>query len=436
MYMSKKKVTSQGNTITIHRLNYYAVGQFYDNIRSLVYTQGLKNVFVKIAPHISLYPNQILPIIGVIEYYRSQGVSVEFKNLASGYVGLVKPKEYSMGSGILGRVWKFSHSRDVSNIVNGYRKEFERVEVFAKGTLYAMEWALNEVMDNVLRHSGVNCGYVMAQYHQENKLIALSVFDYGQGIMNSFSDSEYSEAVQDDAGAIELALRKSVTRDKSKGQGNGLFGLVSIVKEGHGLLNIRSGRGSYSIDSSGGYTSTSVEKKNFEKYPNKEVSSTLVDFQLKQDREINLDNIDLFKDYDPVDLHLEDFEDDINSYVYDIAKHSEGTGTREAGKRARIQILNVVKQTETSITLDFSNVGVMSSSYADELIVKLLLDVGISQFNRAIRLKGLSDTHKRILEKSFRQRTSQEQTVRENQEGAVTSFWGKCIAYVKSWFRG
>lgn len=372
MYMSKKKVTSQGNTITIHRLNYYAVGQFYDNIRSLVYTQGLKNVFVKIAPNISLYPNQILPIIGVIEYYRSQGVSVEFKNLASGYVGLVKPKEYSMGSGILGRVWKFSHSRDVSNIVNGYRKEFERVEVFAKGTLYAMEWALNEVMDNVLRHSGVNCGYVMAQYHQENKLIALSVFDYGRGIMNSFSDSEYSEAVQDDAGAIELALRKSVTRDKSKGQGNGLFGLVSIVKEGHGLLNIRSGRGSYSIDSSGGYTSTSVEKKNFEKYPNKEVSSTLVDFQLKQDREINLDNIDLFKDYDPVDLHLEDFEDDINSYVYDIAKHSEGTGTREAGKRARIQILNVVKQTETSITLDFSNVGVMSSSYADELIVKLL----------------------------------------------------------------
>ena len=93
--MSKKKVTSQGNTITIHRLNYYAVGQFYDNIRSLVYTQGLKNVFVKIAPNISLYPNQILPIIGVIEYYRSQGVSVEFKNLASGYVGLVTQRIFN-----------------------------------------------------------------------------------------------------------------------------------------------------------------------------------------------------------------------------------------------------------------------------------------------------------------------------------------------------
>ena len=337
---------------------------------------------------------------------------------------------------MLGRVWKFTKSQEVSNIVDGYRKEFERVEVFAKGTLYAMEWALNEVMDNVLRHSGVSCGYVMAQYHQDSKLIALSVFDYGQGIMNSFSSSEYSESIQDDLSAIELALGEGVTRDKVAGQGNGLFGLVSIVKEGHGLLNIRSGQGYYSIDSSGGYTSTSLKKRRHEKCPSKDANSTLVDFQLKQDREINLDNIDLFKDYDPVDLHLEDFEDDINSYAYDIAKYSEGTGTREAGKRARRQILNLVKQTGTSITLDFSNVGVMSSSYADELIVKLLLDVGIFQFNRAIRLKGLSDTHKRILEKSFRQRTSQEQTVRENQEGAVTSFWGKCIAYVKSWFRG
>lgn len=429
-------MSCQGNTITIHGLNYYAVGQFYDNIRSLVYAQETKNVFIKMAQNISIYPNQILPIVGVIEYYRSQGISFEFRNLPSRYSGLVNPQEYSKESGILGRVWKFTKPQDVSDIVDGYRSEFEKVEVFGKGTLYAMGWALTEVMDNVLQHSGVNCGYVMAQYHQENKLIALSVFDYGRGIMNSFSSSEYSESIQDDLSAIELALGEGVTRDKVAGQGNGLFGLVSIVKEGHGLLNIRSGRGYYSIDSSRGYTSESLKKKRFEEYPNKGASSTLVDFQLKQDREINLNNIDLFKDYVSVDLHLEGFEDDINSYAYDIAKYSEGTGTREAGKRVRRQILNVVKQTGTSITLDFSNVGVMSSSYADELIVKLLLDVGIFQFNRAIRLKGLSDTHKRILEKSFRQRTSQEQTVRENQEGAVASFWGKCITYVKSWFRG
>ena len=429
-------MSCQGDTITIRKLNYYAVGQFYDNIRSLVTAREFDSLFVEIVPDIPIYPNQILPVIGVIEYYRNQGIRVKFRNLDSRCIGLMNIQIYSGESRMLGRVWKFTKSQEVSNIVDGYRKEFERVEVFAKGTLYAMEWALNEVMDNVLRHSGVSCGYVMAQYHQDSKLIALSVFDYGQGIMNSFSSSEYSESIQDDLSAIELALGEGVTRDKVAGQGNGLFGLVSIVKEGHGLLNIRSGRGYYSIDSSGGYTSTSLKKRRHEKCPSKDANSTLVDFQLKQDREINLDNIDLFKGYDPVDLHLEDFEDDINSYTYDIAKHSEGTGTREAGKRARIQILNVVKQTGTSITLDFSNVGVMSSSYADELIVKLLLDVGIFQFNRAIRLKGLSDTHKRILEKSFRQRTSPEQIVREDQEGAVASFWGKCITYVKSWFRG
>ena len=433
--MNEKKVSYQGNTITIHRLNYYAVGQFYDCIRSLVGVQGCKAVFIKIAPNISLYPNQILPIVGVIEYYRSQGISVEFRTPNPMYSELVTPQGYSEDPRILGRVWKFTQSKDVSNIVDGYRREFEKVGLFANGTLYAMEWALNEVMDNVLRHSGVNCGYVMAQYHQENKRIALSVFDYGQGIMSSFSDSEYYKDIQNDVDAIKLALTESVTRDKSAGQGNGLFGLVSIVKEGHGLLNIRSGRGYYSIDSNGGYTSSSIKTKKREKYPNKEASSTLVDFQLNQDKEINLKEIDLFKDYDPVDLHLEDFEDDTDSYVYDIAMHSEGTGTREAGLRARNQILNLIAETRSCIILDFSNVGVISSSYADELIVKLLLHIGIIQFNKAITFKGLSNTHQSILERSFRQRTSQEQVVRQGQERTMATFWKKGIAYVKSCFK-
>lgn len=245
--MGKKIVSCQGDTITIRKLNYYAVGQFYDNIRSLVTAREFDPLFVEIAPDIPIYPNQILPVIGVIEYYRSQGIRIKFRNLDSRCIGLMNIQIYSGESRMLGRVWKFTKSQEVSNIVDGYRKEFERIEVFAKGTLYAMEWALNEVMDNVLRHSGVSCGYVMAQYHQDSKLIALSVFDYGQGIMNSFSSSEYSESIQDDLSAIELALGEGVTRDKVAGQGNGLFGLVSIVKEGHGLLNIRSGQGYYSI---------------------------------------------------------------------------------------------------------------------------------------------------------------------------------------------
>ena len=131
-------VSCQGSTITIHGLNYYAVGQFYDSIRSLVYAQETKNVSIKIAQNISIYPNQILPIVGVIEYYRGQGISFEFRNLPSRCSGLVNPQEYSKESGILGRVWKFTKPQDVSDIVDGYRKEFERVEVFAKGTLYAM----------------------------------------------------------------------------------------------------------------------------------------------------------------------------------------------------------------------------------------------------------------------------------------------------------
>lgn len=430
--MAVRQVSNQGTTITIHKLSNLAIGEFYENIRTLVDKQNVPKIWVKIASDLSIYPNQILPIVGVTEYYRRLGIIVEFRSHDTRYSELVNPKKYSEGSGVLGRIWTFTEPQEISKIVDEYREEFERVEQFAKGTLYAMEWALTEVMDNVLQHSGVGCGYVMAQYHKDSKRIALAVFDYGQGIMSSFSGSEYSKTIQDDVGAIQHALRESVTRDKSVGQGNGLFGLVSIVKEGHGLLNIRSGQGNYSIDTSVDHTPTT---RNKERYPHKDAKSTLVDFQLKSDREIHLKDIALFKSYDLVDLHLEEFEDDVNCFVYDIAKYSEGTGTRKAGMRARNQILNLVKQIETSITLDFSNVGVMSSSYADELIVKLLLEIGIFQFSRAIRLRGLSETHKRILERSFRQRTSQEPIEAVVQEGAVASVWGKCIAYVKGWLR-
>ena len=431
-FMGKTLVSNKGNTITIHKLNRHAIGEFYENIRTLVDKQKFTKIRVKIASGLSIYPNQILPSVGVAEYYRSLGIIVEFRSLDPRYSELANPKKYQEESGVLGRIWMFTEPQEIFEIVDEYRKEFERVEQFAKGTLQAMEWALNEVMDNVLQHSKVGCGYVMAQYHKDSKRIALAVFDYGQGIMSSFSDSEYSENIQDDVSAIQHALQERVTRDKSVGQGNGLFGLVSIVKEGHGLLNIRSGRGYYSIETSVSSTPTT---KNKEKYPNKDVKSTLVDFQLKSDKEIDLKDIELFKPYNLVDLHLEEFEDDANSYVYDIAKHSEGTGTRKAGMRARNQIMNLIKQIRTSITLDFSNVGVMSSSYADELIVKLLLEIGIFQFSRAIRLRGLSETHERILDRSFRQRTSQEQIEPEEREGAVASVWGKCIAYVKGWLK-
>ena len=46
----------------------------------------------------------------------------------------------------------------------------------------------------------------------------------------------------------------------------------------------------------------------------------------------------------------------------------------------------------------------MSSSYADELIAKLLLELGLFQFNNIIKMKGLDIQQQNILQRSVIQR--------------------------------
>ena len=92
-FMGKTLVSNKGNTITIHKLNRHAIGLFYDNIRTLVAKQKeLDEIYIKIAPDLSIYPNLILPIVGVIEYYRSLGIIVKFRRLDPRYSDLVNPK--------------------------------------------------------------------------------------------------------------------------------------------------------------------------------------------------------------------------------------------------------------------------------------------------------------------------------------------------------
>lgn len=46
----------------------------------------------------------------------------------------------------------------------------------------------------------------------------------------------------------------------------------------------------------------------------------------------------------------------------------------------------------------------MSSSFADELIAKLLLELGLFQFNNLIKLRGLDMEQQNILQRSMIQR--------------------------------
>uniref|UniRef100_UPI0025A95065 STAS-like domain-containing protein n=1 Tax=Bacteroides acidifaciens TaxID=85831 RepID=UPI0025A95065 len=81
---------------------------------------------------------------------------------------------------------------------------------------------------------------------------------------------------------------------------------------------------------------------------------------------------------------------------------------REAAIRVKNEIFNILQTKPKIIILDFEGVAVVSSSFADELIAKLLLELGLFQFNNIIRLKGLDNSQQNILQRSVIQRLLEE----------------------------
>lgn len=355
------------------------------------------------------FPNAVTPIAGILEYLKENSISFDFDGVPQIIIQnkMLKPAFYikspqSEANHILNKVWKFSTSDDVAKLVDTYIDELQKCDRFHKGMLDSVEWALNEVMDNVIQHSDSSHGYVMGQLHTNRKYIVFTIFDTGQGIYNSLRQSVH--APRNTIDAITLAIKEEVTRDKKIGQGNGLYGLHSIIKQGKGRLVITSGTGSYMYNNG--------DVKTFDRIPqlSKISPCTIVDFQLDYSVDLSLDKALVFrgKQYNIINLRIENLEDEQGNIVYKIKEHAEGTGTREAAIRVKNEIFNILQTKPKIIILDFEGVAVVSSSFADELIAKLLLELGLFQFNNIIRLKGLDNSQQNILQRSVIQRLLEE----------------------------
>ena len=67
----------------------------------------------------------------------------------------------------------------------------------------------------------------------------------------------------------------------------------------------------------------------------------------------------------------------------------QNLGTRPLGKRVREQLLPLIEQNEC-VVLDFTGVDVVSNSFADECIAKLLLEMPLSELKNRTTFRGLN----------------------------------------------
>ena len=64
-------------------------------------------------------------------------------------------------------------------------------------------------------------------------------------------------------------------------------------------------------------------------------------------------------------------------------------GTRDMGQKLREKLLQLIKNNE-KVVLDFTGVNVVSNSFADECIAKLLLDMSLSNLKQRTTFRGLN----------------------------------------------
>lgn len=74
---------------------------------------------------------------------------------------------------------------------------------------------------------------------------------------------------------------------------------------------------------------------------------------------------------------------------FKFADYGTDFGTRDMGQKLRQKLMELIGSGE-KVVLDFTGVNVVSNSFADECIAKLLLEMSLEELKRRTTFRGLN----------------------------------------------
>lgn len=254
-------------------------------------------------------------------------------------------------------------------------RQFEDGQAFVP----ALEWAVNEATDNILRHAEAPApGVVCAQYVPKAHRLDVAICDAGRGITASLEG--VLEPWEGPGDAVKQALQRGVTRDPEIGQGNGLAGALEIAKTNSGAFHL------WTDDIV--FSTTNGEDGRFAKLP--PLPGTGVAFALDTRRPVDLSDTFIGAPACPyIDaeaMRLETSDDGIK-----VAEDCVSTGTRGSARRLRRKIASVLPEMDESLVLNFEGVERASSSFLDELLGRLAAEFGTDAFEQRVRLVNMPE---------------------------------------------
>jgi anti-sigma regulatory factor (Ser/Thr protein kinase) len=265
--------------------------------------------------------------------------------------------------------------------------------------LSAVEWAINEITDNVLVHSESKIGGLLqlSSFKTKQKRIEYVVCDAGVGILSTLKPALN---LRSDVQCLDMSIKEGVTN--GKGAGNGLYGSYQTASKSGGYFHVHSGNASLSFNPG---PRRGLLVKN-ERIPfDGTLLVSCLDYSVPQ----LLENALVFggkKEDRPdfIELNFEDInEDKVN---FSLFIESNGFGTRAAGLPVRNKIINLLNYYNSAFTviIDFNNVPLLSSSFADEVFGKLFQEIGEKEYRTRMVLRNCDKMNKMLIDRSIHQR--------------------------------
>ncbi|MDH2382081.1 STAS-like domain-containing protein [Bradyrhizobium sp. CER78] len=379
-------------------------------IRELAVDRGYMDIILDFSNCTFTHAPPMLALAAATEYYRDNKIDFELRlptddNLGrlfrnSNWAHIIEPDKYAHSeftSPIHLPALRYRTSDEQHRIVDDIlNKILASITDFNRSHFKAIEWSINEITDNVLVHSeSQRGGLIQLTSLRSKKRVEFVVCD--SGIPKSLKSSGLR--IGSDVDALAKAIEQGVTRDKSIGQGNGLYGSYQIAVRSGANFSLHSGNATlYYAPKTGMHT-----RKEPVYLPGAVVVCAIDYTQpLLLEEALNIRS----RGHTPVDMIELKYESTADGNILFVLRNESASfGSRPAGTPVRNKLKNLISFLEgNKVVVDFADIHLVSSSFADEVFGKLFLELGPVEFSTKLELKSIDPTVKLLIEKAIVQR--------------------------------
>jgi hypothetical protein len=355
-------------------------------------------------------PDSMIPVLATVDWLRNSGraVSVTLPReprlhtmfLQSLWAHYLDPTRFEANTQSMQQfvARRFTDSQEQQRVVN----EFMRLVVGELNppadVLAAFEWSINEITDNVLTHSASSRGGFAQILSIPNPPgILFCVADAGRGVLASMQEG-YPE-LQSDSEALSSAVVAGVTRNATIGQGNGLAGTLRVASMSGGRFAVGSFRGRYFVGNEG--TGSVDGRPVFHGTMVTASMQLMSEFRIEEALSLSSRR---YSQHSILDYH----DEEGGVVVLRLARETEGVGSRPAGAFIRRKAIHLLTQESNEVlVLDWAGISVVSSSFADEALGKLFVELGPLAFGSRVKHRNLSSVNAALIDNAILQRVAQ-----------------------------